>query len=51
MAGKLILIFGPSGSGKGELIAHIRHTFPDIVFPLSATTRPIRPEEKEGEVY
>lgn len=51
MEGKLILIYGPSGSGKGELIAHIRKTFPEIVFPLSATTRAMRPGEREGEVY
>lgn len=51
MQGKLILIYGPSGSGKGELIAHIRATFPELVFPVSCTTRAIRPGEQDGLVY
>lgn len=51
MAGKFIVIFGPSGSGKGELIAHIRKTFPDMVFARSDATRAMRPGERDGEVY
>jgi len=51
MKGKLIIIFGPSGAGKGQLIGHVRDAFPSIVFPVSRTTRQPRPGEKGGEVY
>jgi guanylate kinase len=51
MTGKLILVLGPSGSGKSSLIAHIRSTYSDIVFPVSCTTRELRPGEKNGAVY
>lgn len=49
--GKLILILGPSGSGKGTVIDFLRKEFPQAVFPLSCTTRPPRPAERDGEVY
>lgn len=50
-AGKLILILGPSGSGKGTVFKALRQNHPDFVFPLSCTTRDPRPGEKDGEVY
>lgn len=50
-AGKLFLILGPSGSGKGTVINHLRKEFPDAIFPLSCTTRSARPGEKDGQVY
>lgn len=49
--GKLILILGSSGSGKGTVLAHLRATHKDFVFPISCTTRIPRPGEKNGEVY
>lgn len=49
--GKLFLILGPSGSGKGTVIDYLRRTFSDAVFPISCTTRPPRPTERDGEVY
>lgn len=49
--GKFFLILGPSGSGKGTVITHLKKVFPDAVFPLSCTTRAPRPREKDGEVY
>lgn len=49
--GKLFLILGPSGSGKGTVINYLRKEFPQAVFPLSCTTRPPRPSESDGEVY
>jgi guanylate kinase len=50
-AGKLFLILGPSGSGKGTVISHLRKEFPYAIFPLSCTTRTPRPGEKDGQVY
>jgi guanylate kinase len=49
--GTLILIVGLPGSGKGTLIGHARQVFPEFKYPVSWTTRPMRPGEKEGEVY
>lgn len=49
--GKIFLILGPSGTGKGTVINHLRKIFPDAVFPLSCTTRSPRPNEKDGAVY
>lgn len=49
--GHLILIVGPSGSGKGSLISYIREVFPQMPFAISCTTRDPRPGEKDGEVY
>ncbi len=51
MNGTFILILGPSGTGKGTVISHLRTVFPDAVFPLSCTTRLARPGEKDGQVY
>ena len=51
MAGKFILVVGPSGSGKSVLLAHLRDKRPDILFPRSCTTRAIRPGEVAGEAY
>lgn len=51
MQGKLILILGPSGSGKGTLINHAKAKYPDFVFPVSCTTRDPRPGEQDGDVY
>lgn len=49
--GTLILIVGLPGSGKGTLIKYAKEVFPDFIYPVSCTTRPIRPGEVEGEVY
>lgn len=49
--GKLILLLGPSGSGKGSILKALREKHPEYVFPLSCTTRDPRPSEKDGEVY
>jgi len=51
MSGKLFLIVGPSGVGKGTLVRKLRAHNPEFYFPPSATTRPIRENEKEGEQY
>lgn len=51
MNGKLILVVGPSGSGKGTLIAHAKPLFPSLRYPKSCTTRAMRPGENNGEHY
>lgn len=45
MAGKLVLLIGPSGVGKSVILKKLRQKYPDLVFPKSATTR----ERREGE--
>lgn len=51
MSSKFILIIGPSGSGKGTLLNMLKKKHPEIFFPISATTRSPRPNEKNGETY
>ena len=51
MNGKLYLILGPSGSGKGTVLTALRERYPDFVLPLSCTTREKWPHEKDGEIY
>lgn len=49
--GKLFLIVGPSGSGKGTVIKALAKKFPGFVFPISYTTRVAREGEEDGKVY
>jgi len=49
--GKLVLIVGPSGSGKGTIIKNLKDRHPDWIYPVSWTTRAVRPGEVEGQVY
>lgn len=50
--GHFILILGPSGSGQNTLKSHLQDVFGSrLVYPVSCTTRPIRPGEIEGKVY
>lgn len=51
LSGKLFLIVGPSGSGKGTVIKSLAAKFPGFVYPISYTTREPRAREKNGEVY
>jgi len=51
MKGQLVLILGPSGVGKGSVIARLKEEHAEFIFPISATTRVIRQGEKEGDVY
>ncbi|MBI5414544.1 guanylate kinase [Candidatus Peregrinibacteria bacterium] len=49
---RLFLIIGPSGVGKGTTVDFLKKNYSQtFVFPVSATTRPPRPGEKEGETY
>ena len=51
MKGKLILVTGSSGSGKGVLLKHLYEQFTELVSPVSCTTRAPRPQDVEGEKY
>jgi guanylate kinase len=51
MQGKLFLIVGPSGSGKSSVLQGLKKEYTDFVYPLSATTRPMREGEKDGDIY
>lgn len=49
--GFIFVLSGPSGAGKGTLLAHLFKHRPDCVFSVSATTRPRRTTEAEGREY
>lgn len=49
--GKLIVISGPSGVGKGTVIKALMEKHPKVRFSVSATTRTIRPGEVDGVNY
>ncbi len=49
--GKLIVISGPSGVGKGTVIKELMKKHPRIKYSISATTRQIRPDEIDGVNY
>jgi guanylate kinase len=51
MNGKLFLLLGPSGCGKSSVKEVLRKNHPDFLYPVSATTREMRPGEKDGETY
>ncbi len=51
MSGKLIVISGPSGVGKSTVLKHVMEQCPNLRFSVSATTRPIRPNETDGVNY
>jgi guanylate kinase len=48
MKGTLVLLLGPSGSGKGTLLSYVRAAFPQFIYPTSWTTRAPRAGEKDG---
>lgn len=49
--GMLILLSGPSGSGKGTVCNHLINTLRGIRLSVSATTRQPRPGEVHGRDY
>ncbi|KGN69487.1 guanylate kinase [Porphyromonas sp. COT-108 OH1349] len=49
--GKIIIFSAPSGAGKSTIISALRERGIPFVFSVSATSRPPRGEEKEGEHY
>jgi guanylate kinase len=49
--GKLIIFAAPSGSGKTSIVKFLLEQDLLLKFSISATTRPKRPDEKEGIDY
>jgi guanylate kinase len=48
---KIIVISSPSGGGKTSIVKSVLKEFPEIVFSISATTRPKRNNEIDGVDY
>ena len=51
MKGRLFVISGPSGVGKGTLLQRVMETVPNLAVSVSATTRAPRPGEADGVNY
>lgn len=50
-AGRLLVVSGPGGVGKGTIVAALRQRRDDVEVSLSATTRRRRPGEEDGVHY
>jgi len=48
---RLLVLAGPTAVGKGTVAACVRQNHPEILLSVSATTRPPRPGEVDGEHY
>lgn len=51
MAGRLFVVSGPAGAGKGTILERVRSSRPDLALSVSATTRTPRPGEVDGVSY
>lgn len=51
MKGRLVIISGPSGTGKDTVLKRALEQLPDMKFSISSITRPMREGEVEGEKY
>ncbi len=51
MKGNILVISGPSGSGKSSLMHKMMEKIENTYFSISTTTRDMRPNEKEGVDY
>ena len=49
--GRLIVISGPSGTGKGTIVRELMNRRDDLELSVSMTTRPKREGEEEGKSY
>lgn len=49
--GNILVVSGPSGSGKSSLMHELLKQIPDIYFSISSTTRSIREGEVDGVNY
>jgi guanylate kinase len=50
-AARLTVLSGPSGVGKGTVVAEVRRRHPDVWLSVSVTTRRPRPGEVDGVQY
>ncbi|MCY4413666.1 MAG: guanylate kinase [Alphaproteobacteria bacterium] len=48
---RIIILSAPSGTGKSSVISALQTIFPNISFSISATTRPPRKGEVDGQDY
>lgn len=51
MSGRLFVVSGPAGAGKGTILAQVRERRPDLALSVSATTRAPREGEVDGVSY
>jgi len=51
MDGKLVIISAPSGAGKTTIVKHLLDSGLNLSFSVSATTRALRGNEKDGVDY
>ena len=51
MADKLVIISAPSGAGKTTIVKHLLNSGLNLLFSVSATTRPLRGTEVDGKDY
>jgi guanylate kinase len=51
MSGKAIIFCAPSGAGKTTIVQYLLTEFSNLEFSISATTRPPRLKERDGEDY
>lgn len=51
MTARLTVLSGPSGVGKGTVVAAVRRRHPEVFLSVSVTTRSRRPGEIEGVHY
>jgi guanylate kinase len=47
----LLVVSGPSGAGKDTIVEAVRKRHPYLRYSVSATTRPPRDGEREGQAY
>ncbi len=48
---KIVVLAGPSGSGKNTIVRMIEEQYPAVTHLVSVTTRPPRPSEVDGSDY
>lgn len=51
MTGKIVVLAGPSGSGKNTIVKQIEAQYPGVTHLVTATTRIPRPDEIDGKDY